>query len=130
MGTIVPLFPYQCDLDTSLSDQVGHWLVDVLGFVLPLFSQPIGGKVVVFNATFNNISVVSWRSVLLMEETGLPGENHWPATLTNFITWCIDYTSPWAWFKLTTVVVIGIDCICSCKSNCRTIMSMMTPCNK
>ena len=26
----------------------------------------------VFNATFNNISVVSWRSVLLMEKTGLP----------------------------------------------------------
>jgi hypothetical protein len=29
----------------------------------------------VFNATFNNISIVSWRSVLLMEETGVPGEN-------------------------------------------------------
>ena len=25
----------------------------------------------VFNATFNNISVVSWRSVLLVEETGV-----------------------------------------------------------
>jgi hypothetical protein len=30
----------------------------------------------VFNVTFNNISVISWRSVLLMEETGVPGENH------------------------------------------------------
>jgi hypothetical protein len=30
----------------------------------------------VFNATFNNISVISWRSVLLMEETGVPRENH------------------------------------------------------
>jgi len=29
----------------------------------------------VFNASFNNISIVSWRSVLLMEETGVPGEN-------------------------------------------------------
>ena len=29
----------------------------------------------VFNATFNNISVSSWRSVLLVEETGGPGEN-------------------------------------------------------
>jgi hypothetical protein len=28
----------------------------------------------VFNTTFNNISVISWRSVLLMEETGVPGE--------------------------------------------------------
>jgi hypothetical protein len=32
----------------------------------------------VFNATFNNISVISWRSVLLVEETGGPGENHRP----------------------------------------------------
>ena len=30
----------------------------------------------VFNATFNNISVISWRSVLLVVETGVPGENH------------------------------------------------------
>ena len=27
---------------------------------------------------FINISVISWRSVLLMEETGAPGENHLP----------------------------------------------------
>ena len=27
-----------------------------------------------FNVTFNNISVISWRSVLLVEETGVPGE--------------------------------------------------------
>ena len=35
--------------------------------------------VVVFNATFNTISVKSWRPVLLVEENGVPGENHWPA---------------------------------------------------
>jgi hypothetical protein len=28
--------------------------------------------VMVFNATFNNISTISWRSVLLTEETGVP----------------------------------------------------------
>jgi hypothetical protein len=28
-------------------------------------------RVVVFNATFNNISVISWRPVLLVEETGV-----------------------------------------------------------
>ena len=33
----------------------------------------------VFTATFNNISVISWRSVLLVEETRVPRENHWPA---------------------------------------------------
>ena len=32
-----------------------------------------------FNATFYNISVISWQSVLLVEETGVPGENHRPA---------------------------------------------------
>jgi len=36
-------------------------------------------RVMVFNATFNNISVISWLSVLLMEETGISGENHRPA---------------------------------------------------
>ena len=28
-----------------------------------------------FNATFNNISVILWRSVLYVEETGVSGEN-------------------------------------------------------
>ena len=30
----------------------------------------------VFNANFNNISVIPWQSVLLVEEIGVPGENH------------------------------------------------------
>ena len=34
--------------------------------------------VMVFNTTFSNISVISWRSVLLVEKTGVPGENHRP----------------------------------------------------
>jgi len=29
-------------------------------------------RFIVFNATFNNISVISWWSVLLVEETGVP----------------------------------------------------------
>jgi hypothetical protein len=33
----------------------------------------------VFNTTFINISVISWQSVLLGEETRVPGENHQPA---------------------------------------------------
>ena len=33
-----------------------------------------------FNATFNNISIISRRSVLLVEETGGSGENHWPVS--------------------------------------------------
>jgi hypothetical protein len=33
----------------------------------------------VFSVTFNNISAIPWRSVLLVEETGVSGENHQPA---------------------------------------------------
>ena len=35
-------------------------------------------RVMVFNLTFNNIPVISLRSSLLVEETGVPGENHRP----------------------------------------------------
>ena len=42
-------------------------------------------------------------------------------SLKNFITYCcIEYTSPWTGFDLTTLVVIGTDCIDSCKSNYHT----------
>ena len=33
-------------------------------------------RFMVFNTTFNNIAVISWRSVLLVEETIVPGKNH------------------------------------------------------
>ena len=100
----------------------------------------------VFNATFNNISVISWWLVLLVEETGVPG--WWrkpedpekttdlshvtnrrtrrklltcPMSLTNKLYHIMLYTSPWSRFELTTPVVIGSDCISSCKSNYHTI---------
>ena len=38
----------------------------------------------VFYATFNNISVIFWWSVLLVEETGVPGEK--PLTCRNSLT--------------------------------------------
>jgi hypothetical protein len=37
----------------------------------------------VFNDTFNNIAVISWRSVLLVEETGVTGGNHQPVAVTD-----------------------------------------------
>jgi hypothetical protein len=39
---------------------------------------------------------------------------------TNFITWCCFVC---AGFELTTLVMIGTDCICSCKSNYLKIVS-------
>ena len=48
----------------------------------------------VFDTTFNNVSVVSWQSVLLVVETGVPGENHRPVAYhwQTSVTWCcIEY---------------------------------------
>ena len=36
-------------------------------------------RVMAFNTIFNNISDMSWQSVLLVEEIRVSGENHWPA---------------------------------------------------
>ena len=36
----------------------------------------------VFNTTFDNISVISWQSVLLVEETGVP-EKKQPPTMSQ-----------------------------------------------
>ena len=41
-------------------------------FVLQCHKVTNRVKVLVFNATFNNISVILWQSVLLVAETGVP----------------------------------------------------------
>ena len=73
----------------------------------------------VFNSTFNNISVISWRSVLLVEETRVPGENNWSAVSHRHLAW--------VGFKLTTLVVICTDRIGGCKSNYHMITTTTTP---
>ena len=55
---------------------------------------------VVFNATFNNISTISWRSVLLVEETGVPRENrrtvasHWQTLSHNVVSIYLIVVNP------------------------------------
>jgi hypothetical protein len=52
-----------------------------LPFVSLTYKVPWGlgyGWIMVFNVTFNNISVISRRSVLLVKETGVPRETHRP----------------------------------------------------
>jgi len=88
-------------------------------------------RVMVFNAIFNNISAILWRSVLLMEKTEVPGENQTidlsQVTDKFIIQYCIEYTSPWAGFELKTLVEIVTDCIGSWKSNYHTITTTTTP---
>jgi hypothetical protein len=63
---------------------------------------------IVFNPTFNNISVISWRSALLVEETG---ETTDLSAVTDKLYNIMMYTSLWSRFELPTSVVIGTDCI-------------------
>jgi hypothetical protein len=78
----------------------------------------------VFKATFNNISVISWWSVLLVEETGenhCPVASHWQTLSYNVVHLAMSR------FKLATSVVVGTDCIGSCKSNYHAITTTMSP---
>jgi hypothetical protein len=80
----------------------------------------------VFNATFNNTSVISWRSVLLVEETGEPEETTNLPQVTDTLYHIMLYTLPWSKFELRISLVIGTDCISiySCKSNYHTITTI------
>ena len=48
-------------------------------------------RVIVFNATFNNISVISRWTVLLVEETGVPGENYLPVVSHRQLNACFIF---------------------------------------
>ena len=54
--------------------QIAKKKTPILPTVLPYAVK--GVWFMVFDATFNNISVISWRSVLLVKETGVPRENY------------------------------------------------------
>ena len=88
-------------------------------------------RVMVLNATFNNISVISWRSVWLVEESGVPGENNRPAashwqTLSHNV---VSSTCIWVGliFELTTLGVIGAHYIYNLKSIYHTMTTSTTP---
>jgi hypothetical protein len=82
-----------------------------------------------FNTTFNNISVISWQSVLLVEETWVHEKKTDLSQVTDTLYHIMLYWGylAWAGFKLTTLVVIGTDCIGSCISNYHTTMATTAP---
>jgi hypothetical protein len=102
----------------------------------------VRARVMMFSATFNNISVISWRSVLLVEEVEISiyQENRdrqsWPRPFGSWIYnyLCNQSLSPlklWVESRSlrcaldTTLVVIGTDC--TGKSNYHTITTTMAP---
>ena len=57
----------------------------------------------VINATFNNISVISWRSVLLVEETGdnhRPAASHWQTLSHNVV---------WSTYRLSRILSLNVS---------------------
>ena len=63
--------------DTVLESRMDSWS-PVLDCVIYFLLRNYRVMIMVLNATFNNISVISWRSVLLVEETGVSRQNHLP----------------------------------------------------
>jgi len=117
---------------TSQVEDKHKYTVDTLpgrSITLGFWYWLVGFCLMVFNASSNNFSFISWRSVLLMEEIGVPRENHRPAashwqTLSHNVVWL---EGAWARLELTTLVVIDTDCTGSCKSNHYTITTTTTP---
>jgi hypothetical protein len=81
----------------------------------------------VFSSTFNDISVITWWSVLLVEETGethWSTASHWPTLSHN----AVSSTPRLSGIRLRNVNdVIGTDCICSSKSKHHPITTTTAP---
>ena len=74
----------------------------------------------VFNTIFNNISVINLYRGSQFYWWRKPEDPEKTTDLTKVIDKLYHimlYSSPWLRFNLTTSVVIGTDCIGSCKSN-------------
>ena len=79
---------------------------------------------IVFNATFNNNSHMSWWSASLVAGPGVPGENHRTVASHWLSNNVVSRTSRQ---ERTTLVVIVTDCKGSCNSNYHTITDTTLP---
>ena len=96
---VIVLWRHQ-DWAMSTSNAWSHSMT-VRGFMI---------RVMVLNVTFNNISVISWRSALLVEEIGVsreyyrPVASHWQ-TLSHNVVWSTPLLSGIRTHNVAQVVV-------------------------
>jgi hypothetical protein len=77
--------------------------------------------------TLNNISVISWRTILLVEETGVLGETtDLPQVIDKLMMLYLVHLG-WTRLQLIALVVIGTDCMGICKTNYHTMTTTTTP---
>ena len=95
---IPPMCYFSIQIYSKSLYSLNHVLCWLVGFMM-------------FNATFNNISDISWRSVLLVEETTDLLQ------VTDKLYHIMLHKSLWAGVEPITSVTIGTDNTGSCKSN-------------
>ena len=101
-----------------------HW---ILGTPRPVqYWRPF----LVLNVTSNNISVISWWSVLLVKETRVPGENqrHVASHWHGFFDLYTAMNGIWT-YNFSDDRHLLHRYKCSCKSNYYTIMTTIAPSN-
>ena len=107
--------------------KMNEMFLDMIPFIMLL--DVLFFSFMVFNANFNNISVILWQSFVLVQNTRVPGENHRSATGHWQTLSHNEYTSP-EWDSNSQRLwglVIGTDCIGRYKSNYHTIMTTLAP---
>ena len=115
----------------SILLQISNWTTTCTQFKEEMYVNGwVRLGIMVLNSTFNNISVI-WWSVLLVEVTGVseinhqPAASHWQTLSKNVVSSTVLPMN--SIFKLTTLMVIGTDCIGNYKSNYHTITATTTP---
>ena len=91
--TSVSFKPCQFFFENKFWSQINE---EICNFSICILNLAIHTQIAWFmvsTTTFDNNSVISQRSVLLAEETGVPGENHRPVTKRRYLIQCAQHVS-------------------------------------